>query len=304
MSKEQMGAIAQMLSSAAAASDPDATVEEMRENMEAMIANFPPPDGSRTIDETVGGVPCQWQFIDGTGEGPVLLYFHGGGYVLGSPKTHRNMVSALSHACGIRALAPDYRLAPEYPFPAAIEDAVAVYKALLDGGVDAERIAVAGDSAGGGLALALLLSAKERGLPQPACAALLSPWSDLRIVSESYETRKDADPMITRDGIKKMAALYLGGAEADTPIASPLLADLSGLAPLLIHVGDAEVLLDDAVVLAENVQSAGTEATLKIWDDMIHVFQAFYSMVDEGRQSIGEIGAFVQQYLEKAEVAA
>lgn len=294
MSKEQMNAIAQMLLAADGAS-PDMPVEEQRIAMEATTSAFPVPDGGKIVAETVGGVPCEWQWIDGVDESKALLYFHGGGYVIGSPKTHRSLVIELSRVSGIKALSVDYRLAPENPFPAAVEDAVAVYKALLDGGTPAEKIVVAGDSAGGGLALALMLSAKEQGLPQPAAAALLSPWSDLRLNSATFESRKDADPMVTHDGISQMASAYLGDASPDTALASPILANLGGLAPMLIHAGDAEVLLDDAVVLARNAKDAGADVTLKIWDHMIHVFQAFYPMVYEAREAVNEIGAFLAE---------
>ncbi len=293
MSKQEIEAVIATLASAPPVEDP--SIADQRAGMEQMTGAFPPPEGAQTKADTIGGVPCEWQWMDGTDAGPVLLYFHGGGYALGSVNTHRGLVTALSAASGMRGLSVDYRLAPEHPFPAAVDDAVAVYRALIEDGTKPADIAVAGDSAGGGLSLALLVALKEHDLPQPACAALLSPWSDLRISAGSYETRRDADPWITREGITQMAKLYLGDAPATTALASPLLADLSGLAPLLIHVGDREVLLDDAVDLAERARAAGVDAQIAIWDDMIHVFQAFFPLVEEGRQSIAQLGKFIAE---------
>ncbi len=292
MSKQEMDAAIQMLAAGRVEGEPSVT--EQRTGMEQLASSFPLPEGASKKAENIAGVPCEWQWMEGASDDAVLLYFHGGGYVIGSVNTHRGLVSALSGASGTKALSVGYRLAPEHPFPAAVDDAVAVYEALLDGDGSPARIAVAGDSAGGGLSLALLVALRDRDLPQPACAALLSPWTDLRIVAGSYETRKDADPMVAREGISAMAAHYLGGAEATEPLASPILVDLGGLAPLLIHVGDREALLDDSVNLFQRAEAAGTEATIKVWDDMIHVFQAFHPMVEEGRVSIAEIGAFIR----------
>ncbi len=292
MSKEQIAAIAQMLAAGRPEGEP--TVEEMRAGMEAMTGVFPVPEGAAIEPGSLGGVAGEWQSAEGAGDNGVLLYFHGGGYVLGSVGTHRNLVVALSGAAGIKAFSVEYRLAPEHPYPAGIEDAVAAYRGLLDSGVEPSKIAVGGDSAGGGMTLALLLSIKQQGLPQPACAVLLSPWSDLRLASEAYETRREADPMVTREGLQAMADHYLGETDPAHPLASPILADLSGLAPMLIHVGDAEILLNDSTDLAEKAKAVGADATLKVWDDMIHVFQAFFPMVDEGRESIAEIGAYIR----------
>lgn len=293
MSKQEMDAVIQLLNANQAEGDP--TVEEQRAGMEALAGSFPLPEGAQQRAETIAGVPCEWQSVDGAKDDAVLLYFHGGGYVIGSVNTHRGLVTGFSGASGITGLSVDYRLAPENPFPAAVEDAVSVYHALLEQGRDPSKIAIGGDSAGGGLSLALLLAARERGLPQPACAALLSPWSDLRIVAKAYESRKDSDPMVRKDGISAMAAHYLGDTDPTNPLASPILADLSGLAPMMIHVGDREVLLDDSVDLAARAEEAGVDVTLKVWPDMIHVFQAFYPMVEEARQSIAEMGAFIAE---------
>ena len=293
MSKQEMDAVVQLLDANRAEGEP--SVAEQRAGMEQLAGSFPLPDGARHEVETIAGVSCEWQWADGASDEAALLYFHGGGYVIGSVNTHRGLVTGFSGASGIKGLSVDYRLAPEHPFPAAVEDAVAVYSALLDGGRDPSGIAVAGDSAGGGLSLALLIAARDRGLPQPACAALLSPWTDLRIVAKAYENRKDADPMVRKDGISAMAAHYLAGRDPEDPLASPLLADLSGLAPMIIHVGDREVLLDDSTALATRAEAAGVDIALKIWPDMIHVFQAFYPMVSEARESIAEMGAFIAE---------
>lgn len=289
MSKAQIEAVVQMI----AIPEEEPPVAEQRAAMEQMAAAFP-SEAQHSEAVELGGVPCEWIWDDAARDDAVLLYLHGGGYCVGSIATHRNLIAALAKAAGVRALAVDYRLAPEHPFPAAVEDAVAVYAALLERGRDPSKIAVAGDSAGGGLSLALMLSARERGMPQPACAALLSPWTDMRASGESFRTREGADPMIVRDRLLVMVGRYIGAASTADPLASPLLADLSGLAPLLIHAGDAELLLSDSTDLAKRAEAAGVDVEIKVWDDMVHVFQAFYPLVDEGRESIAEIGAFIR----------
>ncbi|QLC25671.1 alpha/beta hydrolase [Parasphingopyxis algicola] len=290
MSKAQIEAVAQMI----AIPEEEPSVAEQRGAMEQMAAAFPfQAQHSEAVE--MGGVSCEWIWDDTARDDVVLLYFHGGGYCLGSIATHRNLIAALAKAAGVRALAVDYRLAPENPFPAAVEDAVAVYTALLEQGRDPSKIAVAGDSAGGGLSLALMLSARERDMPQPTCAALLSPWTDMRAAGESFQTRRDADPMIVRDRLLVMVGRYVGAASTADPLVSPVLADLSGLAPLLIHAGDAELLLSDSTDLAKRAEAAGVDVEIKVWDDMVHVFQAFYPLVDEGRESIAEIGAFIRE---------
>jgi len=295
MSKSEVQAIVQML--AAGDTGEELSVEAQRAGMEQMAAAFPPPEDGRTEAALLGGVSCEWQWVDGIADGPVLLYLHGGGYVIGSVNTHRSLVMALSRASGIRGLSVGYRLAPENPFPAAVDDAFAVYQALLDQGRDPASIAIAGDSAGGGLALALLLALKQRGLPQPACAALLSPWSDLTLSGEAYQTRMEADPFVNREQLAEMANHYVGTDAASDPLASPLLGELDGLAPLRIDVGDDEVLLSDSTLLAERARAAGTGVELEIWPDMIHVFQAFSMILEEGRQSIDKIGKFISDRL-------
>jgi acetyl esterase/lipase len=295
MSKAEVQAIVQML--AAADTGEELSVEAQRAGMEQMTAAFPPPEDGRTEATLIGGVSCEWQWVEGIADGPVLLYLHGGGYVLGSVNTHRSLVMALSRASGIRGLSVGYRLAPEHPFPAAVDDALAVYQGLLDQGRDPASIAIAGDSAGGGLALALLLALKQRGLPQPACAALLSPWSDLTLSGEAYQTRLEADPFLKQEQLAAMASHYVGADAASDPLASPLLGALDGLAPLRIDVGDDELLLSDSTQLAERARAAGTEVELEIWPDMIHVFQAFSMILEEGRQSIDKIGKFISERL-------
>jgi phosphinothricin tripeptide acetyl hydrolase len=191
-------------------------------------------------------------------------------------------------------LLPDYRLAPEHPFPAAVDDAVAAYRWLLDRGQTPERMVLAGDSAGGGLTVATLLALRDRGLPLPAAGVCISPWVDLTLSGASYDAKAATDPIVTRDGVTEMARAYLGQTEARTPLASPLFADLSGLPPLLIQVGSEEVLLDDSVALAKRAKTAGVDATLEIWPSMIHVWHWFLPMLDEAQAAIDVIGAFVQ----------
>ena len=221
----------------------------------------------------------------------VLLYLHGGAYVFCSPISHRHLVAALSAAAGVSAFALDYRLAPESPFPAAVEDAVAAYRSLLAEGFAPERIAIAGDSAGGGLTVATMVALREQGVPQPAAGVCISPWADLTMTAESYHTRPDA--MITHERLSQWAQMYLGDAAATNPLASPVFADLRELPPLLIQVGTAEALFDDSVKLEAQAKAAGVAVTLEVWEEMIHVWHYFHPMLSAGREAVACIGEFV-----------
>ncbi len=276
--------------------DQNSSVEDLRAGLEAMTTLMPPsPDVCcEKIDS--GGVPAEWVVAPGADAERVVLYLHGGGYVLGSINTHRDLASRLSRAAGARVLLIDYRLAPEHPHPAAVEDASAAYRWLLRGGADPSRIAVAGDSAGGGLTVAALVALRDAGEALPAAGVCLSPWVDLEGLGESMTTKASVDPMVQRDGLLKMAALYLSGLPPTTPLAAPLHADLSGLPPLLIQVGTGETLLDDSTRLAKRATAAGVQVTLEPWDDMIHVWQAFAVMLPEGQQAIERIGEFVREH--------
>ncbi|MGV8997213.1 MAG: alpha/beta hydrolase [Parvibaculaceae bacterium] len=228
-----------------------------------------------------------------------LLYLHGGGYILCSPDTHRSLVAALAKKSGSRALLIDYRLAPEHPFPAAIDDAMKAYRWLLAEGTDPETITIAGDSAGGGLALATLFSIRDAGLPLPSGAALLSPWTDLTMSGDSHITHGKTDPMLSVEGALLGARHYLGGAKPTDPLASPLFGDFTGLPPLMIHVGEREILLDDSLRVAERARAAGTLVDLKVWPGLPHVFQAA-RFLPEARASVNEIAEFLRQQSAKA----
>lgn len=268
---------------------------EQRTRMDALGAMFPPLEGVEAEPAVVGGVTCEW--VRGKGvrrNDAALLYLHGGGYTVGSPRSHRHMLGPLSSDSGLPILAPDYRLAPENPFPAAVEDAVAAYRGLIDSGIAPARLAIAGDSAGGGLTIATLVAARDKGLPMPACAVAISPWADLSQGGESFRARARRDPIVKKEGVDVMAAAYLNGADAKTPLASPLFADLKGLPPLLIQVGSEEALHSDAVALAARAEAAGVEVSFESWGGMIHVWHIFHPILSEGRDAIARIGAFLR----------
>jgi len=254
-----------------------------------------PPAGTAVDQVDANGVPAEWVAPAGASPDRVLLYLHGGAYQIGSPATLRQLVALLSGAAGARALSVDYRLAPEHPFPAAVEDAVAAYRWLLASGVDPAQVAIGGDSSGGGLALGALVALRDAGEPMPAAAVLLSPWTDLALTAESIRTRADADVLIKPEGMREEAALYLAGADPRHPWASPLYADLRGLPPLLIHVGDAELILDDSTRLAARAREAGVDVSLEIWAEMPHVFPAFTGFLPEADQAIEQAGAWLDQ---------
>ncbi len=290
MASEELTALREMLS----AVDLDRlTVTERRAAAESVASQ--PPQGTTVDPVDAGGVPAEWVVAAGADSHRVLLYLHGGAYQIGSPATHRHMVALLSGAARARVLSVDYRLAPEHPFPAAVDDAVAAYRWLLAAGTDRGVLAVAGDSAGGGLALAGLVALRDAGEPMPAAAVVMSPWTDLALTGESLRTRADADVLIKPGGMAETAEAYLAGQDPRHPYASPLYADLHGLPPMLIHVGDAEVILDDSTRLAARARAHGVDVTLEVWDEMPHVWHAFAGMLPEADQAIERIGSWLTE---------
>jgi acetyl esterase/lipase len=255
---------------------------------------LPPPRGAKFSADVVGGVAGEWAKPGGVAAGK-MLYLHGGGYVGGSTATHRPITAAFANR-GLDVFVPDYRLAPENVFPAAVDDGLAAYRGLLNAGIAPAKLTIAGDSAGGGLALAVLLAAKAESVPMPACAILLSPWTDLAITGETVRTNLDRDPMLTDSVLKDNAAFYLNGADPKNPLASPLYGDLAGLPPLLILVGDTEVLLDDSTRLAARAQQHGVSVSLKIWEGMPHVWQLFQLVLPEARAAIDEATGFAKAH--------
>lgn len=225
-----------------------------------------------------------------------LLFLHGGGYVFGSEKTHKAITTALAGHIGADVFVPDYRLAPERPYPAAVEDAIESYRALLEK-YPASSIAIGGDSAGGGLTLCTALALKESGLPQPACLMLISPWADLGLSGDSVVDKDALDPLLSRKILDKAAGMYRGGLQASDPRVSPLFADLSGLPPSLIHVGSDEVLLSDSLRLQQALEAAGAVSTLKVFDRMWHDFQLHAQILDEADESLKELGQFVREHI-------
>jgi len=258
-----------------------------------------PLDDDVTVEPaTLAGRAVEWITAgDVPADAATLLYFHGGGYCLGSLSSHRRHVANLSRASGLRCVHLDYRLAPEHPFPAAIGDAVAAHDALLASGADPDGIAIGGDSAGGGLAVAALVSMRDAGSPLPAAAVLLSPWVDLTLSGASHQSRAELDPMIDDRAMEALRGWYLGETPAEHPLASPLFADLHGLPPTLVDCGEAEVLHDDAIELAARLEAAGVDVDHQVWPEMVHVFQAFAGMAPEAQAGVDRIGAFLQAHL-------
>ena len=270
---------------------PNITIQEQRAQTEAML-RFPVAYDITCEEVDAGGVPGEWIATPGASEDRVVYYLHGGGYVMCSVNTHREMISRISKATGARALAIDYRLAPECPFPAAVEDALAGYKWLLSIGIEPRNIMVAGDSAGGGLTVATLVALRDAGEPLPAAGICISPWADMEC--SGVAKRAAQGGMIEYEGILKMAKAYVGEAPLRTPLASPIHADLTGLPPLLIQVGGAEELIDDAILLEARAKECGLDVTLETWEDMFHVWHMYASMLSEGQQAIDRIGEFVR----------
>jgi phosphinothricin tripeptide acetyl hydrolase len=275
------------------------TILEQRAAMAEVASASAPPEGVAVESVSLGGRPGEWLTPEGGPTDAVVLYLHGGGYCIGSLATHRDLAGRVASAAGCPAVTLDYRLAPEHPFPAAVDDATAAYSDLLARGLRPERIAVAGDSAGGGLTMAVLLALRAAGIPLPAAAVCLSPWTDLTQSSTAYLDRAAVDPMVSKAGLDLMARAYLGDTDPRTELASPLYAeDLSGLPPVRIEVGEHEVLIEDATRLAARLESAGVSVSLVVWPELIHVFQAFPgSLLPEADRSISGVGAFLADRL-------
>ena len=274
--------------------DLSAPPEQARAAFDAMVGAMPAPLDAAFAHDTLGGIPAL-RYGPADPSAPILLYLHGGGYVVGNAWGYRGLVAALADASGMAAYAIDYRLAPEHPFPAAIDDAAAAFRALVDRGHDPSRIAITGDSAGGGLAVATLLRLRDTGAALPGAAFLISPWADLGCTGPSMTGKAAADPALTEAGLRRMAAYYLDQVDSADPFASPIHADLAGLPPILVHVGTAEILLDDALRLATAAGRDNVALTLDIWPGLIHVWHAFAFMLPEGAAAVAAAGAFLRE---------
>jgi acetyl esterase/lipase len=262
----------------------------------ALLAPHREGRGVTSQDLDAGGVRATWVAPVGAQAPPVVLYLHGGAYVCCSVDTHRPILERLARRVPARVLALDYRLAPEHPFPAALDDALAAYRWLLREGVDPSRLAVAGDSAGGGLALCLLLALKQAGEPLPSCAAVFSPWTDLAATGWSVHRNNGLD-YLPREALGPFARLYLGDTDPRTPLASPLYGDLRGLPPLLVQAGSAELLEDDARRFTSRARDAGVDVELEVWDDMFHVWHAFLGLVPDAARALDRAAAFLRRHV-------
>lgn len=271
-------------------------VEQMRSDWDALFASTPVDAATQSV--SAGGVPAQWIAAADARRDKVVLYLHGGGFQVGSTRSHRALMGCISGAAGCRVLGVDYRLAPEHRFPAALHDACAAFDWLLSQGLAPADIALAGDSAGAGLALSMLLTLRDGGRALPAAAVLMSAWTDLTASGDSYATRAAADPIHQRPMILAMARNYLGAdGNPSDPRASPLFADLHGLPPLLMQVGDRETVLSDSTRFADKARAAGVTVELEVWDGMVHVFQQFPTELREAREALQSIGGFLQRHL-------
>lgn len=280
------------------------SLTEQRQLLDTMGNTAELPADLEVHRRELAGRPCEWLRYPGDDGEHVLVYLHGGGYVMGSCHSHRALASRLALACGIQAVVPEYRLAPEHPFPAGLDDAVAAYHALLASDLDPRRIVLGGDSAGGGLVLATLLRLRDAGAPLPAAAVLLSPFTDLTCGGETLTTRAAVDPWLDPALLEPLARLYAGRHDRGEPGLSPLFGDLRELPPLIIHVGDHEILLADSTRLAGRARAAGVSVNLEIWPELWHVFQLFAPALPEAQRSLDQIGTFVRARLGLGEPTA
>ena len=273
------------------------TMEVRREAWEMLAARFPTPDDVEITPVRLNSVRGLWVAPPGVSDKRVILFFHGGGFVLGSPESHQEVLSRLARSAGSRGLAIDIRLAPEHPFPCGINDCVEAYDWLLKAGYRSDQICFAGDSSGGNLVIAAMLLARERGLPLPACGVCWSAWFDLTNQSPSIAANAGKDVFVPNGFTGPASKIYLAGADPKDPLASPMFGDLKGFPPLFIQVGDVELLVDDSRRLKDVAEAAGVQATLEIWPDMCHIWQFFGQVLDEGREATERSGEFIKKHL-------
>ncbi len=292
MSSEQLAALKTLLRERGKPENP--TVPEMRARIAEVGERFPAPAEAEVTPVTVAGRHAEWVAAPGCLADRAVLYLHGGGYVIGSCDSHRNLAYNIAAASKAKVLLLDYRLAPESPFPAAVDDAVAACCWLLDEGYAPGRLAIGGDSAGGGLTVAALVALRYRGQPLPAAGLCLSPWVDMEGIGASMTAKEDEDPMLDHEALLWFSGRYLAGADPRAPLAAPIYADLAGLPPLLIQVGTAEVLLDDSLRLAERARAAGVDVSLDVAHGMMHVWHLFEPVLDEAGEAIARAGAFLR----------
>ncbi len=268
-----------------------------RQRLDDLTARYDMPEDVVVEPVDANGVKAEWTTTPAADPARVIMFLHGGGYVSGSIKSHRHMIAQAGREAGARTLALGYRLAPEHPFPAALEDALTGYRFLLSQGFLPANIVMAGESAGGGLTIATLVSLREAGMPLPACAWCSSPWTDLAMSGATIQTKAAVDPLIQGPYLHELAAAYLQGGDPRLPMVSPIYADLRGLPPLLIQVGSNETLLDDAIRLAGVAAAADVRTTLQVWPHMIHGWHLYYAQLGDGRRALAEVGAFVRATL-------
>ncbi len=300
MSSPESAPIRSYLFAGKAAQGTPVSLAKQRAGYDALVETYvghpvPLPEGTHVESVDVDGIPAFWIAPPDADAERVILFLHGGAYLLGSLLSHRDLVARLSRAAGTRSLLLEYRLAPEHVFPAAVDDVLTAYRWLLAQGTRPEHIVLAGDSAGGNLALALLQMLRDRDIPMPAGAVLLSPWTDLAGTVESRITRDAVDPIFSGKGINGLASFYVGTEDASQPLISPINADLRGFPPLAIEVGSDEVLLDDSLLLAEHARAANVSVELTVWEEMWHVFQQYSSILPEGQQSLENMGRFIRR---------
>jgi len=295
MSQQQRDALDELLRSGPL--DLGGNVDEQRGIFEEMMGAIPVPADVAASPGRLGGIPVVDIDVDGADPAQVILYFHGGAYAVGTAASSVGLASDLARRAGTRLVSVDYRLAPEHPYPAALEDAMAAYRGLLASGQSPSAIAIAGESAGAGLAAATLVALKRAGLALPAAAVMMSPWVDLTLSGDSMIDKAALDPALTPDGLKRRAGDYVGAGDPADALVSPIFADLTGLPPLLVQVGSHEILLDDAMRLAARAAAADVAVTLQVTPQVPHVFQGFASMLDEAGVALTNAGDFLRAHL-------
>jgi acetyl esterase/lipase len=276
---------------------PDSDVNEQRRLLRELLSAQPLPADVTVTEAALGGVPTAEVTVDGIEPRHVVLYFHGGVYVMGDAALAAELASQVGRRTQAKVISVDYRLAPEHPYPAAVDDALEAYEALLRSGVDPSDIVLAGESAGGGLAIATLVNARDHGLPLPAAAFAMSPYADLTLAGATIDAKGEVDPLLNRDALQARVGDYTSGQDAGLALISPIFADLSGLPPLIIQAGSHEVLLDDAVRLARQAAIADVEVTLEISPEVPHVFQAYHAILEEGAAALDRAGRFLSARL-------